>query len=104
MVRKYVLAAAVAAGGLAIGAAAPASAAPAAAPAGVAKIDLAKADIMTVQRRWRGRGHWHGYRGYRGRGYGYRRGWGGPRFGIYVAPRYYARRCWINRWGYRVCR
>lgn len=100
MVRNYVLAAAVAAGGLAIAASAPASAAEGSA-AGVGKLTVAKADIMNVG--WRGRGY-----GYRGRGYGYRgyrRGWGGPRFGIYVAPRRaYYRRCWINRWGYRVCR
>ncbi|WP_020180235.1 hypothetical protein [Methylopila sp. M107] len=102
MIRNYVLAAAVAAGGLAIGAAAPAAAAEAGAT-GFAKLNVASGDIQNVG--WRGRRYGYG-RGYYGRGY--RRGWGGPRFGIYVAPRprYYRsyRRCWIDPYGYRVCR
>jgi hypothetical protein len=56
-----------------------------------------------------GRGGGGGFRGggggFRGGGFGggggfrRRRGWGGPGWGF--GPR---RRCWINRWGERVCR
>ncbi len=48
---------------------------------------------MEVGRRWR-------HRGWRYRRY-YRRRWRGPR--IYIAPRYYGRRCWW-RYGRRYCR
>ncbi|PZQ18983.1 MAG: hypothetical protein DI565_00870 [Ancylobacter novellus] len=97
MVRNYVLGAALAAGAFAL-APAPASAAPA--TVGVT-LDAAHAQIMPVG--YYRRGGW-GYRrgwGYRGPRWGYRRG---PAFGVVVAPRpVYARRCWINRWGRRVC-
>lgn len=110
MVRNAVIAAALAVGGLALAApSAPASAASAALKSG-AGVGALNADIMTVGRRWRGgrgynRGRGWGYRGgYRGYRGGYRRGYWGPGFGVYVAPRYYGRRCWIDRYGYRVCR
>ena len=62
-------------------------------------------------RAFRGGGRFRGRGAPGGRPWGGRRHWRGRRF--YGAPRYYGgpvygygpyRRCWINRWGYRVCR
>lgn len=100
MVRNYILGAALAAGAFAL---APTGASAAPLSAGVT-LDAAHAQIMPVGYYRRGYGYRRGYYrsgwGYR-RGYGYRR----PAFGVVIAPRpVYARRCWINSRGYRVCR
>jgi hypothetical protein len=97
MVRNYVLAAALAAGGLM--AAAPTTPAKADIAVGVGVGPVYAGYTPVYHRRWhRPRYAYRPYRPYRYRAY--RR----PAIGVYVAPapRYY-RRCWINRWGRRVC-
>lgn len=96
MVRNYVLGAALAAGAFAL---APTGASAAPLSVGVT-LDTAHAQIMPVGYYRRGYGYRRGW-GYRRAGWGYRR----PAFGVVIAPRpVYARRCWINARGYRVCR
>lgn len=101
MVRNAILAAALSIGGLALAGAAPAAASDVSLRAGVSAGAL-NAQIMPVG--WRGDRRYYGRRHYAPRRYyGYRRGYYRPAFGVYVAPRA-VRRCWIDRYGYRVCR
>lgn len=95
MVRTYALSSVLAAAGLAFGASAPAGASPSGA-AGLASVKSGVAENGITNIGWRGRRYWS-VRRYYWRPRYYR-----PRV-YYYAPRYY-RRCWINGWGYRVCR
>jgi hypothetical protein len=100
MVRNYVLAAALAGAGLL--AAAPTTPAQAGVAVGVGvSVGPVHAGYTPVyyRRYYGGRRYYRPY-AYRP----YRRAYRRPAIGVYVAPapRYY-RRCWINRYGRRVC-
>jgi hypothetical protein len=95
MVRNYIFAAVLAVGGLFIATSA-APAAPAAHVAVGVDVGPTQSSYYTpvYHRGWRHRHYSPRWRYYRP-----------PPVTVYVSPRYYGpHRCWINRWGDRVCR